>query len=102
MSGFHFGVMYLNLNVIVKGYQNMNKLYDNGLTDEQQKLVDERYEAMLSIIKKINPMAYEMLRKSEPLEGKILYADKFGRTPNVKKYIQNQLDMFDEKEKEKI
>ena len=69
----------------------MSKLYDNGLTDEQQKLVDERYEAMLSIIKKINPIAYEMLRKSEPINEKILYCDKRG---NVKKYIQHQLDMF--------
>ena len=38
----------------------MSKLYDNGLTDEQQKLVDERYEAMMAIIKKINPIAYEI------------------------------------------
>ena len=68
----------------------MSKLYDNGLTDEQQKLVDERYEAMLSIIKKINPIAYEMLRKSEPINEKSLYGDKRG---NVKKYIQHQLDM---------
>ena len=51
MFGFHFGVMDLNLNVTVKGYQNMNKLYDNGLTDEQQKLVDARYEELMAKVK---------------------------------------------------
>ena len=40
--GFHFGDMVLNQDVTVKGCQNMSKLYDNGLTDEQQKLVDAK------------------------------------------------------------
>ena len=63
MSGFHFGVMYLNLNVIVKGYQNMNKLYDNGLTPEQQKQVDKAYEELMQELKKVNRIKYDQMMK---------------------------------------
>ena len=82
MFGFHFGVMDLNLNVTVKGYQNMNKLYDNGLTDEQQKLVDARYEELMSKVKEVNPKAYELLRQTKPLDEKIFEEE------------EEQLDMF--------
>ena len=82
MSGFHFGVMDLNLNVTVKGYQNMNKLYDNGLTDEQQKLVDARYEELMAKVKEVNPKAYELLRQTKPLDEKIFEEE------------EEQLDMF--------
>ena len=48
MFGSHFGDMYLNQNVIVKGYLNMNKtisdIFDNGLTKEEQAIVDKKYE----------------------------------------------------------
>ena len=81
--GFHFGVMDLNLNVIVKGYQNMSKLYDNGLTDEQQKLVDARYEELMAKVKEINPKAYELLRQTKPLDEKIFGLEE-----------EEQLDMF--------
>ena len=81
MFGFHFGVMDLNLNVTVKGYQNMNKLYDNGLTDEQQKLVDARYEELMAKVKEVNPKAYELLRQTKPLDEKIFEEEE-------------QLDMF--------
>ena len=80
--GFHFGVMDLNLNVIVKGYQNMSKLYDNGLTDEQQKLVDARYEELMAKVKEVNPKAYELLRETKPLDEKIFEEE------------EEQLDMF--------
>ena len=83
MSGFHFGVMYLNLNVIVKENQNMNKLYDNGLTDEQQKLVDARYEELMAKVKEVNPKAYELLRQTKPLDEKIFGLEE-----------EEQLDMF--------
>ena len=63
MSGFHFGVMDLNLNVIVKGYQNMNKLYDNGLTPEQQKQVDKAYEKLMQELKKVNRIKYDQMMK---------------------------------------
>lgn len=63
MSGFHFGVMDLNLNVIVKGYQNMNKLYDNGLTPEQQKQVDKAYEELMQELKKVNRIKYDQMMK---------------------------------------
>ena len=83
MFGFHFGVMDLNLNVTVKGYQNMNKLYDNGLTDEQQKLVDARYEELMAKVKEVNPKAYELLRQTKPLDEKIFELEE-----------EKQLDMF--------
>ena len=82
MFGFHFGVMDLNLNVTVKGYKNMNKLYDNGLTDEQQKLVDARYEELMAKVKEVNPKAYELLRQTKPLDEKIFEEE------------EEQLDMF--------
>ena len=82
MFGFHFGVMDLNLNVNVKGYQNMNKLYDNGLTDEQQKLVDARYEELMAKVKEVNPKAYQLLRQTKPLDEKIFEEE------------EEQLDMF--------
>ena len=82
MFGFHFGVMDLNLNVTVKGYQNMNKLYDNGLTDEQQKLVDARYEELMAKVKEVNPKAYELIRQTTPLDEKIFEEE------------EEQLDMF--------
>ena len=82
MFGFHFGVMDLNLNVTVKGYQNMNKLYDNGLTDEQQKLVDARYEELMAKVKEVNPKAYQLLRQTKPLDEKIFEEE------------EEQLDMF--------
>ena len=82
MFGFHFGVMDLNLNVTVKGDQNMNKLYDNGLTDEQQKLVDARYEELMAKVKEVNPKAYELLRQTKPLDEKIFEEE------------EEQLDMF--------
>lgn len=63
MSGFHFGVMDLNLNVIVKGYQNMNKLYDNGLTPDQQKQVDKAYEELMQKFKKVNRIKYDQMMK---------------------------------------
>ncbi len=75
--------MYLNLNVIVKENQNMNKLYDNGLTDEQQKLVDARYEELMAKVKEVNPKAYELLRQTKPLDEKIFGLEE-----------EEQLDMF--------
>lgn len=82
--GFHFGDMVLNQDVIVKGYLNMSKLYDNGLTDEQQKLVDARYEELMAKVKEVNPKAYELLKETKPLDEKI-----FGLEEE-----QEQLDMF--------
>ena len=55
--------MDLNLNVIVKGYQNMNKLYDNGLTPEQQKQVDKAYEKLMQELKKVNRIKYDQMMK---------------------------------------
>ena len=83
MFGFHFGVMDLNLDVTVKGYQNMNKLYDNGLTDEEQKLVDARYEELMAKVKEVNPKAYELLRQTKPLDEKIFELEE-----------EEQLDIF--------
>ena len=82
--GFHFGDMVLNQDVTVKGCQNMSKLYDNGLTDEQQKLVDARYEELMAKVKEVNPKAYELLSQTKPLDEKI-----FGLEEE-----QEQLDMF--------
>ena len=84
MYGFHFGDINSNQDVIVKGYQNMNKPYDNGLTDEQQKLVDAKYEELMAKVKEVNPKAYELLRETKPLDEKI-----FGLEEE-----QEQLDMF--------
>ena len=60
----------------------MNKLYDNGLTDEQQKLVDARYEELMAKVKEVNPKAYELLRQTKPLDEKIFEEE------------EEQLDMF--------
>ena len=83
MYGFHFGDMNSNQDVIVKGYQNMNKPYDNGLTDEQQKLVDAKYEELMAKVKEVNPKAYELLRQTKPLDEKIFGLEE-----------EEQLDMF--------
>ena len=83
MYGFHFGDINSNQDVIVKGYQNMNKPYDNGLTDEQQKLVDAKYEELMAKVKEVNPKAYELLRQTKPLDQKIFGLEE-----------EEQLDMF--------
>ena len=66
MSGFHFGVMHLNLNVIVKGYLNMNKtisdIFDNGLTKEEQAIVDQKYEELMLQVKKIDYKLYKKMQ----------------------------------------
>ena len=69
---------------LITGLDVMSKLYDNGLTDEQQKLVDARYEELMAKVKEINPKAYELLRETKPLDEKI-----FGLEEE-----QEQLDMF--------
>ena len=83
MYGFHFGDINSNQDVIVKGYQNMNKPYDNGLTDEHQKLVDAKYEELMAKGKEVNPKAYELLRQTKPLDEKIFGLEE-----------EEQLDMF--------
>ena len=87
MSGFHFGVMDLNLNVIVKGFQNMNKPYDNGLTDEQQKQVDQAYEKLMPELKKVNRIKYDQMMQ----ELKIINSGK----EIIKVKQDNQLDLFE-------
>ena len=87
MSGFHFGVMDLNLNVIVKGFQNMNKPYDNGLTDEQQKQVDKAYEELMQELKKVNRIKYDQMMKE-------LEAINFGKEV-IKVKQDNQFDLFE-------
>ena len=86
MSGFHFGVMDLNLNVIAKGYQNMNKLYDNGLTPEQQKQVDKAYEELMQELKKVNKIKYDQMMKE-------LEAINSGKEV-IKVKQDNQFDLF--------
>ena len=56
---------------LITGLDVMSKLYDNGLTDEQQKLVDARYEELMAKVKEINPKAYKLLRETKPLDEKI-------------------------------
>lgn len=36
----------------------MIKQYDNGLSDEQQKIVDARYEELMKQLKEVNPHYY--------------------------------------------
>ena len=86
MSGFHFGVMDLNLNVIVKGYQNMNKLYDNGLTPEHQKQVDKAYEELMQELKRVNRIKYDQMMKE-------LEAINSGKEV-IKVKQDNQFDLF--------
>ena len=87
MFGFHFGVMDLNLNVIVKGFQNMNKPYDNGLTDEQQKLGDKAYEELMQKLKQVNRIKYDQMMQ----ELKIINSGK----EIIKVKQDNQLDLFE-------
>ena len=79
--------MDLNLNVIVKGYQNMNKLYDNGLTPEQQKQVDKAYEELMQKLKKVNRIKYDqMMQELEAINsGKEI----------IKVKQDNQFDLFE-------
>ena len=65
MFGFHFGDMVSNQDVIVKGYQNMSKtmhdIFDNGLTKEEQAIVDKKYEEMMLQVKKIDYDYYKQM-----------------------------------------
>ena len=45
--------------------KHMDKIYDNGLTDEQQKKVDDSYENLMSKVKEIDLRLYEKLRAKE-------------------------------------
>ena len=40
-------------------------IYDNGLTPEQQKVVDEAYEALMSEVKVLDLKLYEKLKANE-------------------------------------
>ena len=66
MSGFHFGDMDLNQDVIAKGWLNMNKtihdIFDNGLTKEEQAIVDKKYEEMMLQVKKIDYKLYKKMQ----------------------------------------
>ena len=42
-----------------------NTFIDNGLTPEQQKVVDEAYEALMSEVKVLDLRLYEKLRANE-------------------------------------
>ena len=43
----------------------MDKLFDNGLTPEQQEVMDEAYEALMSEVQIINYELYQRLRENE-------------------------------------
>ena len=45
--------------------KHMDKIYDNGLTDEEQKKVDDAYENLMSKVKDIDLRLYEKLRAKE-------------------------------------
>ncbi len=64
--GFHFGDMDLNQDVIAKGWLNMNKtihdIFDNGLTKEEQAIVDKKYEELMLGIKKIDYKLYQKMQ----------------------------------------
>ena len=66
MSGFHFGDMDLNQDVSAKGWLNMNKtmhdIFDNGLTKEEQAIVDKKYEEMMLQVKKIDYKLYKKMQ----------------------------------------
>jgi hypothetical protein len=66
MSGFHFGDMDLNQDVIAKGWLNMNKtisdIFDNGLTKEEQAIVDKKYEELMLGIKKVDYKLYQKMQ----------------------------------------
>jgi hypothetical protein len=44
---------------------NKNDFLNNGLTPEQQKVMDEAYEALMSNVQIINYELYQRLRKNE-------------------------------------
>ena len=52
---------------LILGQDVMNKvkLLDNGLTPEQQEVMDEAYEALMSEVKVIDLTLYEKLRENE-------------------------------------
>ena len=41
----------------------MSKLYDNGLTPEQQKQVDKAYEELMQEFKKVDRIKYDQMMK---------------------------------------
>ena len=41
----------------------MIKQYDNGLTDEQQKIVDARYKELMAQLKEVNPHYHAYIMK---------------------------------------
>ena len=45
--------------------KHMDKIYDNGLTDEEQKKVDDAYESLMSKVKETDLRLYEKLRAKE-------------------------------------
>ena len=65
----------------------MNKLYDNGLTDEQQKQVDKAYEKLMQELKKVNRIKYDQMIKE-------LEAINSGKEI-IKVKQDNQFDLFE-------
>ena len=60
----------MNLRIIYGGIQNIkmiikDKFLDNNLTEEQQEIMDEAYEALMSEVKVLDLKLYEKLRENE-------------------------------------
>ncbi len=58
------------LRIIYGGIQNIkmiikDKFLDNNLTEEQQEIMDEAYEALMSEVKVLDLKLYEKLRENE-------------------------------------
>tara|TARA_R110002012_G_scaffold136167_2_gene290376 strand:- start:538 stop:753 length:216 start_codon:yes stop_codon:yes gene_type:complete len=70
----------------------MDKLFDNGLTPEQQEVMDEAYEALMSNVKIINFELYQRLRANE-----LTVADVYKLRNSLNKDVK-----IDEKEQYKL
>ena len=58
------------LRIIYGGIQNIkmiikDKFLDNNLTEEQQEIMDEAYEALMSEVKVLDLKIYEKFRENE-------------------------------------
>ena len=70
----------------------MDKLFDNGLTPEQQEVMDEAYEALMSNVQIINFELYQRLRANE-----LSVADVYKLRNSLNKDVK-----IDEKEQYKL
>jgi hypothetical protein len=72
---------------------NKNDIFDNGLTEEQQEVMDEAYEALMSEVKVLDLKLYERLRANE-LSLADVYKLRNSKNVDVKIDEKEQYNLF--------